>query len=62
MSAAATPSARCEDTVVGIGTDVARHLFCIGRSVGTQFHEAWLATATDDYLAEWHVDRATVMA
>lgn len=51
-------------------TDAAPQLFRVGRSVGTQFHpevnvahiDAWLDSATDDYLAEWNVDRATVKA
>ncbi len=51
-------------------TEVAPQLFRVGRSVGTQFHpevntahiDTWLESATDEYLAEWGIDRAIVKA
>jgi GMP synthase-like glutamine amidotransferase len=58
------------DATVLAHTNAGPQLFCVGRSVGTQFHpevnaahiDGWLEFATDDYLAQWGVDRAVVKA
>ena len=58
------------DAVTLARTDVAVHLFRLGRSVGTQFHpevdvgviETWLDASDDAYLAEYGVDRVDVAA